>query len=461
MTKKPKKGQEFEIKIESLVYGGKGIGQIDGYKVFVPDTVPGDSALVQLRKRKTKYGEAKVLQILEPSPQRVVARCKHFDTCGGCKWQFLSYEDQLATKEQQVRDALERLAELPGELVQSIVPCAEPWLYRNKMEVSFGPTPDDAPGESFVGFYPPGYHYEVFNLEECFLQSKRMPEIVAKVRDWANANGIPHYHSRNNEGMLRNLIIREGKNTGECMLILVTSPGFEHADSFTAEFADECSSLYHLTIDQEKGRRTQIHETHLAGKVVLTEELRLENGQRLAFDIKPQAFFQTNTHQAEVLYSKTIEAAGLTGEEILFDLYCGTGTIGLFCAHAAKQVIGVEINEFAVENARANALKNGISNIDFHLGSVDKVLEERSERPDVIIVDPPRAGLGETVVEQVVNFGAPRIVYVSCNPTTMARDLKQLDSLGYAVQQITPVDMFPQTHHIECICLLEMKNGQA
>lgn len=455
MTNKPKKGQELELEIESLVYGGKGIAQHEGYKIFVADTVPGDKVKARLFKRKKSYGEARLLEVLKPSSQRKPARCKHFERCGGCKWQFLSYEDQLEAKEQQVRDVIERLAGLNGDLVQPIVPCEEPWFYRNKMEVSFGP------GEtgSWLGFYPPGYHYEVFNLEECFLMSEEMAPLVKKVRDWANEHGLPHYHSGSHEGILRNLIIREGKNTGEKMVILVTNPGFDQDESFTALLEGEVSSLYRLEVHQEKGKRTEIHEHHLAGKEVLTEKLHLENGQALDFDIKPQAFFQTNTHQAELLYSKALEAAGLTGEEVLFDLYCGTGTIGLFCAHAAKEVIGVEINASAVENARSNAEKNGIQNIDFHLGSVDKVLEERSERPDVIIVDPPRAGLGEKVVEQVAAFASEKIVYVSCNPTTLARDLKQFESLDYFAKYVLPIDMFPQTHHIECVCLLEKSYG--
>lgn len=446
---KPKKGQELELEIRDLVFGGRGIAEVDGYKLFVPDVVPGDRVLARVGKRKKNFGEARVLQILEPSDRRIEARCKHFDTCGGCKWQFMSYEDQLKVKEQQVRDAVERLAELPGELVQAAVACDEPWLYRNKMEVSFGP------GE-MLGFYPPGYHYEVFDLEECFLQSEEMPQFVARVRDWAKSEGLKHYDMKNAEGVLKNLILREGKNTGERMLILVTAPGFKAADSFTALFAEDASvtSLYWLEVIQEKGRRTEVKEHHLAGKQVLTEVLNLENGGRLFFDILPQAFFQTNTKQAEVLYSRVIEAAGLTGQEVLFDLYCGTGTIGLFCAHAAAKVIGVEINESAVKSARSNAERNGIENAEFHLGSVDKVLLERDERPDVIIVDPPRSGLGETVVSQVAEFGAPKVVYVSCNPTTLARDLKQFAELGYVAEEITPVDMFPHTHHVECIGVL-------
>lgn len=450
---KPKKGSELELQIDRLVFGGKGIATHDGFKIFVADTVPGDRVRAQVRKVKSKYAEAKLLEVVEPSPLRVPPRCKHFDTCGGCKWQFLDYAKQCQVKEDQVRDAIVRQAGLSGELVQPILPCAEPWFYRNKMELSFGTSPES---EVMLGFYPPGYHYEVFNLEECFLQSEVMAEIAIAVRDFANEHKIAVYNSETHEGLLRNLIIREGKNTGERMVILVTSTGlFEHRAEFVKLMeAFEVSSLYWETIYQVPGQPTWREDSLLAGKEFLLEALVLEDGRRLEFEIQPQAFFQTNTHQTQLLYSKVLELAELTGEETVFDLYCGTGTIGLFCANQAKQVYGVEVNEAAIDSAHKNAQRNGIKNVQFSLGSVEKRLADLKESPDVLIVDPPRAGLGEKVVEQVVAFGAERIVYVSCNPSTLARDLKQFDELGYQAQIIQPVDMFPQTSHIETVVQL-------
>lgn len=452
---KPKKGSELELTVQGLAFGGKGIGEMDGFKLFIPDVAPGDQIQARVTKVKSRYGEARALKILKPSPQRVNPRCKHFDTCGGCKWQFISYEDQLAVKEQHVRDALERIGGLDVDVLP-IIPNDSPWFYRNKMELSFGPGSDEH--QVMLGFYPPGYHYEVFDLETCFLQSELVAELAQKVRTWANANGVPHYRSDTHEGVLRNLIIREGKNTGEVMVILVTSTSvFEHRESFIALFENDprITSLYWNTVYQVPGQPTWIEENLLKGKAVLTESLKLENGQILEFDILPQAFFQTNTRQAEKLYTKVMDLAELTGEEVVFDLYCGTGTIGLFCAHKAKQVVGVELNESAVDSARNNALKNGIKNASFYLGAVEKRLASLDQKPDVVIVDPPRAGLGDPVVDQVGAFGAKRVVYVSCNPTSFARDAKKFEELGYTLKSVQPVDMFPQTYHVELVSVFE------
>ncbi len=463
---KPKKHEERLVTIDRLVYGGEGIASDEGFKIFVPDVAPGDEALVQIRRVKSSYAEGVVKEIVKPSPLRIAARCKHFEVCGGCKWQFLAYEEQLKVKEQQVRESLERLGGLSGDLVLPIVSNDSPWFYRNKMEFSFGtsakPKLSQEVGETQLGFYPPGYHFEVFDLEECFLQSEWVVEVVQKVRAFAIEHQIPVYNSHNHEGLLKTLTVREGENTGERMIVLTTSTGlFEQKEAFIELFAKDASvtSLYWNSVYQVPGQPTWTEQNLLAGKEALTEVLELENGTRLEFDILPQAFFQTNTLQAQKLYSKALELADLTGAEIVYDLYCGTGTIGLFCAHKAKLVLGIEVNESAVESAQNNALKNGIKNVRFYLGSVEQRLNElasmgEGSRPDVVIVDPPRAGLGEKVVADCVAFGAAKIVYVSCNPTTMARDLKQFTELGYTTQSVQPVDMFPQTHHVECVCLL-------
>lgn len=447
---KPKKGEELEVRVDRIAFGGKGIADHDGFKIFVPDTCPGDLVRIQTGRVKKNYAEGRVQELIEPSEMRIEAKCKHFDTCGGCKFQFLKYEDQLSMKEQQVRDSIERLGGLDGSIVKSIIPCAEQWNYRNKMELSFGPGKD---GEVMLGFYPPGFHYEVFDLTECHLQD--IAEIATKVRNWANELGLDHHDNKKNpEGLLRNLTIREGKNTGEKMVILNTSPAaFEDRISFIQLF-DEGTTVYWTQVFQEKGTKTRIETHHLAGKALLTESLRLKNDKELFFDILPLAFFQTNTHQAEVLYSKVIELAELTGEETVFDLYCGTGTIGLFCAHAAQKVVGVEINESSVKNARSNATRNDILNVSYYCGAVEKSLENLTDKPDVVIVDPPRSGLGDKVVEKVAAFESDRIIYVSCNPTTLARDLKKFAELGYETDAIHPVDMFPQTSHVESVCRL-------
>lgn len=452
---KPKKGAEVILKIDSLVYGGNGIGQVDGFKVFVEGVVPGDTVRARMKKARSSYGEGHLLQVLKPSPLRVQARCKHFGVCGGCKWQFLDYAEQCKVKEQQVRDAIHRIGGLPEDLVEPLIPNATPWFYRNKMELSFGRS---ANGEVMLGFYPSGFHYEVFDVEECFLQSELLVEIVKKVRDFANEYQVPVYNSHTHEGLLRTLTVREGKNTGETMVILTTSTSiFDHKAAFASLFEGDprITSVYWNTVYQVEGHPTWVEENRLFGKEALTEALILENGQRLEFDILPQAFFQTNTKGAEVLYSKVLELAALTRKEVVFDLYCGTGTIGLFCAHRARYIYGIEVNESAVESARSNAAKNKIENATFLLGTVEQRLPEMKEKADVLIVDPPRAGLEGDVVEKAAAFGAQKIVYVSCNPSTLARDLKAFAGLSYAVKVVQPVDIFPQTHHIECVTLLE------
>lgn len=459
---KPKKGSQIELQIQSLIYGGQGIGEREGFKIFVDKVAPQDKVLARVKRVKSKYAEAELVEVLEESPLRTSPRCKHFERCGGCKWQFFPYEEQLKIKEVQVRDSMLRLGGLPGELVEPILGDESPWYYRNKMDFSFGPGSKSNEGPVMLGLYPPGYHFEVFDLEECFLESLEVPSLVKKMRDFAHEHDLSFYNSREEKGLLRNFTIREGKNTGERMVILsVSDEKFPALDAFKNTFGEDplVSSLYLLKVRTRRGQKTSVEELHLAGKNVLTETLKMQGGEELSFEIKPQAFFQTNTKQAERLYQLALDFADLTGDEVLYDLYCGTGTIGLFCAGKAKQVFGVEMNASAVENAKSNAVRNGISNAEFVLGDVDEVLRSgQLPRPDLVMVDPPRLGLGPAVTKQCADFGANKIVYISCNPTTMARDLKQFSELGYETQKIKPVDMFPQTHHVECVAVLNKKS---
>lgn len=472
---KLKKGDVVDVVIEKLAFGGAGIGKcqcekepiVNGMVTFVPNTLPGDHVQATLLKIKKNRLEGRVEKLVKPSELRIPPRCPHFEQCGGCVWQNLAYENQLTFKENQVREAFIHLggfseAEMDG-VMKPILGCEDPWAYRNKMEFSFGRSADD---EVMLGLHLPRMHHDVFDLEECHLFSPIAAEVVKVIRDFAKKEDLKVFDDRNQEGLLRNLVIREGKNTGEIMVNLITSPNsFPQVDRFKAlfdtdEWKDRVSSLIWTTIMQQRGTPTWREAKTLIGNDTIFEELRLETGHTLRFEISAEAFFQTNTRQAEILYAKAMECAGLTGEEVVYDLYCGTGTIGLFCAHKAKKVVGIERSKAAIENARENATCNKITNAEFFVGDVSKVMaEQQLSSPDVVIVDPPRSGLEGDVPQQVLDLEAQKIVYVSCNPSTLARDVRFFVDHGYTLKIDQPVDMFPHTYHIENVALLSRASG--
>ncbi len=445
-----RKGQIVEIRIEKLAFGGKGIGTLeDGRRVFVEGVVPGDRIEASLSKIKKNYAEAECVRVMEEAVVRIDPRCKHFERCGGCKWQMLPYEEQLKYKESQVKEALEHTGGVVDVEVRSIIGCEEPWFYRNKMEFSFGNESKEDP-EVRLGLHPAGRRVDVFDVEECFLGSEKAAEILERVRGFVREHNLPFYNFRNNEGLLSSLFIREGKNTGEIMVNLVTcKPEFPLQKEFVELLSDVATSIYWTSVKRKRGVPTQFTEHLLFGKRTITEKLG-----DLQFKISPQAFFQPNTRQAEVLYEEVKKAAGLTGEEVVFDLYCGTGTIGLFCARDAKMIYGIELNEDAIKNAKQNMMMNGIENAWFKAGDVDSKLYEVPGVPDVVIVDPPRSGLGEKVTKKVCDFEPGRIVYVSCDPVNLSRDVKYFKEHGYELKYVQPVDMFPHTYHIENVACL-------
>ncbi len=463
-----KKGDEIELKIDSLAFGAEGIGRYktgDGsLAVFVEDTVPGDIVRVRIGTRKKSFARGYVIDFIKKSGLRIRPRCKHFGSCGGCVLQHLSYEDQLQIKEQQVRDAIKRIGGFDDKVVLPIIGCAEPWFYRNKMEFSFSRRTDSGSaagdkGELTLGLHVRRRHHDLIELEECFLLNDYVGGLVKGVRDFFR---IKDREGRLGEEMkLLSMVVRESKSNGEIMVNLLVENG---EPDFLSEYTDllktllkgkNPASIYFTQIVNFKGRPKKIHEMPLWGKETIIDSLTLENGKRLDFEISPQAFFQPNTRQAEVLYGEVMKAAKLSGGEIVFDLFCGAGTIGSFCAHAAKKVYGIEINESAVKNATANAALNGISNIEFILGDTAKVLPQIKDRPDVVIVDPPRGGMDINALDLIASLCAKRIVYVSCNPSTLARDLNLLKKTGYSLLSVQPVDMFPQTYHIECVAGLQ------
>jgi 23S rRNA (uracil1939-C5)-methyltransferase len=441
---RPSRGDVLELTVDSLAHGGNGVARRDGYVVFVAGAVPGDRVRAVVGKAKKAYAEARTVEIVEPSPDRVPPVADH----PGAPWQVLPYERQLAEKAAQVDDALQRIGRLEGYELEPIVPAEEIWRYRNKLEYSFG-TGDD--GELVCGFHAPGRWNDIVPMTDCKLASERSNAVREQVLAFCRSQGFTAWDRRDQRGFLRNLVVREGRRTGQIQARLVTSPGKLDVDAFVD--AVDCDGLW-WTQTADLGESTYGGETALlSGAPQLVERLG-----GLDFLISPEAFFQTNTEMAERLYALAIEYAGLRGHERVFDLYCGIGTIALSLAVRAREIIGVEIVEPAVADALENARINEIGNARFYAGDIRlamRDLVEREGRPDLVVVDPPRAGLSQKVVRRVLEAEANRVVYVSCNPTTLAPNARQMADAGFALRTVRPVDMFPQTPHIECVALLE------
>ncbi|HEX6587139.1 MAG TPA: 23S rRNA (uracil(1939)-C(5))-methyltransferase RlmD [Solirubrobacterales bacterium] len=435
---RPARGEILLLDVDSLAYGGRGVARRNGYVVFVAGALPGDRVRAEVTKAKRGFAEASTIELVRASPDRVPPRCDHGgEPCPGAPWQGLPYEEQLRHKLQQVEDALVRLGRLEGFELEQIVPAIERWRYRNKLEYSFG-TRD---GELVLGFHARGRWDEIVDAEDCQLASERNNEMRNDLRAWASAEGLSAYDRRTRAGVLRNLVIREGRRTGQLHSRLVTS---------AAEIPRPPVDLH--TIVEGPGGGTD-GPTGVLGAEHLEEEL-----SGLRFRISHGAFFQTNTEMAEVLYGIAAEMAALEGTERVFDLFCGIGTLGLSLARNAGEVWGIEIVGEAIVDAEENARRNGISNAHFRAGDARKEIRPlvaEGGSPDVVVVDPPRAGLSKKVVRRLIECDASRIVYVSCNPTTLAPNAAQLTEAGYRLRRVKPVDMFPQTPHIECVALLE------
>ncbi len=439
----PSRGDELELTVDSLAYGGNGVARLNGYVVFVQGAVPGDRVRAEVVKRKRAYAEARTVELLAPSPDRIEPRAQH----PGAPWQVLPYERQLIEKEAQVREALERIGRFEDPPVEPIAPAVETWRYRNKLEYSFGLGP-------VLGFHRAGRWDVVDGVADDVLASGRVNEVREAARRWCADAGLEPYDRAADAGFLRNLVVREARRTGELQARLVTSPGDLDADAL-AEALPADSVLWTRA---SGGAETTAGDTRLLrGREALVEEMEVA-GERLRFRVSPEAFFQTNTEMAERLYATAIELADLDGSERVFDLYCGIGTISLALAGAAREVWGLEVTERAAADAIENARLNRFENASFFAGDVRTALRplvEEAGRPDVVVVDPPRAGLSQKVVRRVLETEARRIVYVSCNPTTLAPNARQMVDAGYALSAVRPVDMFPQTPHIECVALLE------
>jgi 23S rRNA (uracil1939-C5)-methyltransferase len=461
---KIKKGQLLELEVYGIAFGGKGIAKVNGLTVFVEKAVPMDHVLARIVKKKKQYAEARVDNLNKPSPFRVTPRCKYSGFCGGCKWQFLHYGKQLEYKQQHVVDSIERIGQIYGVPVHPTIPSPEIFEYRNKMEFSCSDRrwllPEEM-GKSDIdknfalGLHVPGTFYKVLDTRVCLLQPELGNRILEDVREFIRLSGVPVYGLRSHIGFWRFIMLRHSKAYNQWMVNIVTSKEDQRtvqilADQLIKTYPEIVSVVNNIT-SRRAGVAMGEYEILLSGQPGIRDKIG-----EFEFEISANSFFQTNTQGAQRLYDTIKEYANLSGEETVVDLYCGTGAIAIFLSRAAKTVIGIEIAESAVNDSMNNCRINGISNCRFVLGDIKDKLAEFTVTPDVMIIDPPRAGMHKNVVCKILELAPNRIVYVSCNPATMARDLGMLKE-SYRVLKVQPVDMFPHTYHIESVAKLELR----
>ncbi len=449
---------------------GMAVARVDGLVVFVPFVVPGDEVDVKLYKKKKNYAEGRAVKFHTLSPLRTEPLCPHFGVCGGCKWQTMKYEAQLEAKHKQVRDNLERIGGVDCSQMRPILGSENIKYYRNKLEFTFSTrcwreNPNDAqPEQGALGFHIPQMFDKVLPIKYCALQQDPSNDIRLAVEQYAAENGLSYYDIRNHTGLLRNLVIR-CSSTGDWMVILIVAEdnpsGYMPLLAMLHDKFPQITALQYIVNTKFNDSYSDLTVNTYAGNDYIVERMHTPEGRELQYIVNPKSFYQTNSAQAERLYSVVSEFAELRPTDVLFDLYTGTGTIALFLADKAKKVVGIEYVEEAIEDAKQNARRNGFENTAFYAGDMAKVLTPEfiaaNGRPDVVVTDPPRAGMHEKVVQQLLASQPRKIIYVSCNPATQARDL-QLLSTSYDVKRIQPVDMFPHTQHVENIAELVLRS---
>ncbi|MCG6893042.1 MAG: 23S rRNA (uracil(1939)-C(5))-methyltransferase RlmD [Desulfobacteraceae bacterium] len=461
-----KKGQELTVEVTDLAFGGRGLVRVDGMAVFVDQAVPGDRVLARVVRKKRRYAEARTIEVLEPSADRVKAPCPYSGTCGGCKWQFLSYDRQLAYKRQQVSGALRHIGLMDGVPVHTTLPSERIFGYRNKMEFSCSDRRwllreelenKEISRDFALGLHVPGTFHKVLDTRACLLQPEAGNRILDNVREKMKTSGLPPYGLRSHEGFWRFLVLRHSVAKDRWLVNLVTA-GEETGvlTTMAGELMEEHSEIV-AVVNNVTARKAAVafgeYEVPLAGANCLVDRIG-----RHHFGISANSFFQTNTRGAERLYGVVRDYAALKGTETVFDLYSGIGTIAIHLAEACRRVVGLEIVESAVSDAVDNCRRNGIDNCRFVQGDIAESLSGIRERPDLLVIDPPRAGMHKKVLRLILELNVDRIVYVSCNPGTLARDLGVLAE-QYAVREVQPVDMFPHTYHIEAVARLERRRG--
>ncbi|MFT4553343.1 MAG: 23S rRNA (uracil1939-C5)-methyltransferase [Chlamydiales bacterium] len=475
MARRKKAPIEVELEIESWTKEGFGQGTYknthgDSYSVDVPHTIPGEKVLALLMsKRRGKYSSI-LKEVIKASPDRIEPKCAHFGSCGGCRWQHLPYSKQLERKADFVQREFAPLLENTSVEIEPIIPCETPWKYRNKMEFSFS---ENGKQTKFLGLMMAGGGGKVFNLTECHLVNPWFAETVIAVKKWWEESKISAYHFRKDEGSLRVLTVREGKRSGDRLVMLTVSGNPDYAlskdslDSFVAclrEALEKEPSPPKLSIfvrihQIKKGQPTKFYEWKLYGPEFLRETLSMDEAS-LQFNVSPTSFFQPNTDQAENFYALALKMAGLSEDTTVFDLYCGTGTLGMLASGKAKRVLGIELSPESSLDARENVKDNHINNMEVITGDVGKTLtllraEEGFETPQLVVVDPPRVGLDEEALKNILDLSPDKILYISCNPATQAENIKVLTEEKYSLVAVRPVDQFPHTVHVENIAVLE------
>ena len=456
-----KKGQIIEITVDKTAHGGQGVARLDGFVLFIRGAVPGDRVMVQVIRKKKGYAEARIIELLEPSPHRVSAPCPYSGHCGGCQWQHVKYEHQLEYKREHVREAMLHIGGLSEIPVHAAIPSEKKFAYRNKMEFSFSdrrwllPEEMEQPGidrSLALGLHVPGTFHKVIDIDACLLQQETGNRILREVKKYVKDSGIPVYGLRSHHGFWRFLTIRYSTAFNEWMVNLVTSEGRRDAVAPLSEALCRRIKNIKTIVNNINRKKASIaigeEEIALSGEGYLKDRIG-----PFEFQVSANSFFQTNSLSTEKLYQKAVEYAELTGSEVVLDLYCGTGTIPIFISNMVSEIIGLEIAQSAVTDAENNCRANGVTNCRFVLGDIRKSLGTLKLKPDLLIIDPPRAGMHKDVLTMVMKLAPKRIIYISCNPATLARDMG-LMAEAYEPLEIQPVDMFPHTYHIEIIAKL-------
>ncbi|WIF95230.1 23S rRNA (uracil(1939)-C(5))-methyltransferase RlmD [Caminicella sporogenes] len=451
-----KEGSIYLIEIEDLGDSGEGIGRVDGFTVFVDRGVPKDKVYVKIIKLKKNYAIGEIVDFIEKSPYRIKENCLIADKCGGCQIQHIDYDYQLALKRKKVKSVVERIGKLKDVKIHDVIGMNKPYRYRNKAQFPLGMKD----GKAIIGFYKKGTH-EVVDTDSCLIQHEVNDKIIKVFKRFINEKKIDIYDEKTGKGLLRHVLTRVSFATGDLMIVVITNgDNLPYKDEMIKELLKEIPQTKSIIQNINK-RRTNV----ILGSKCITlygEDKIIDYIEDLKFEISSLSFFQVNSIQTVKLYNKALEYANLTGNEVVFDIYCGIGTISLFLARRAKKVYGIEVVESAIEDARRNAKLNNVKNVEFFVGKAEKVVPElynKGLKADVVVVDPPRKGCEKIVLETIANMAPKKIVYVSCKPSTLARDLKVLDELGYKTLEIQPVDMFSHTAHVECVVLLKRKHS--